>query len=227
MSIAGVVDDTKIALSLLIFSAFATVVLSFEIGVFLLVYAGTYLWGVSRKPNYAFQLNKVPVKLTHLIGIPLIIFLVYVFVNDIIIGNLGFGSSLELYSTSLQAVVTIDTPIVRYFIWGILIPVLETMFFVGVVGYLLAKQLEVESSLQLDKLDTWVVVGLVGAIAAVFHIISQLTAPQLLIMDIILFSVCMAMTLKFQDMKHSAMFHIIINSVVMIFVKNVFAGGVF
>lgn len=227
MSISGVVDDTKLALVLLVFAVFAMTVLSFQIGVALVVYAFIYLWAISRKPVWGYQFSKNPTTLLALLGIPAAIFLGYVFINDIIIGSLGFGSSLQLYSTSLQAIVTIDTPIVRFFIWGVLIPILETMFFVGVIGFFLAKQLGVESKLITNKLDTWVVVGLVGLIAAVFHIVSQLTAPELLIMDVILFGICMTMTLKFQDLKQAAIFHIIINSVVMIFIRGVFAGGVF
>lgn len=230
MVISGVVDDTKLGLSMLIFSVFAMFVLSFEIGVSLVVYAFIYVWAISRKPVWGYQFSKYARPLTKVLLLPLAIFLAYIVVNDLIIGGvqtLGFGSSLQLYSTSLQSVVTIDMPIVRFLIWGVLIPILETMFFIGVVGYLIAKHLKVEGSFYANKLDTWVTVLFVGGIASVVHIISQLTAPALLIMDIILFGICMVLVLKDQDLKRGAVFHVLVNSTVLIFVQSIFAGGLF
>ena len=112
-------------------------------------------------------------------------------------------------------IITIDTPIVKFAIWGILIPVLETFLFIGVVGFLLARQLKVKG-LETNRPDTYIIIVLVGAIAAVFHLVSQLTMPELLIMDTILFGAGMGLTLKYNELKQAAFLHIFVNSAAML-----------
>lgn len=225
-SVSGTLDDTRIAWVLVIFSVFSLVVLSQYIGIILLAYSLLYLIAISRKPVFAFQLSSKPAKLLSFIAIPAAMFFVLVIVSDFVIGSLNLGSSLALYSSALQPIVTIDTPVVRFLIWGVLIPILETCFFIGIIGYLISGKLKVREKLDLGKFDTYFVMAMVGVIAAVFHIVAQLTTPELLVMDVMLFSASMGVTLYYQELKQAMMFHIFLNSAAMIFVKQVFSGGV-
>ena len=215
MNISGTEDDTKIAIISVVLGLFALVVLSPTVGIILFAYGITYAVLISRKPPFAYQFSRSPRNLMNLLGIPVAVFLVFVFVNDFIVGNFNFGSSLALYSSALSPIITIDTPIVKFAIWGILIPVLETFLFIGVVGFMLAKQLKV-TGLQTNRIDTYIIIAVVGAIAAVFHLVSQLTMPELLIMDMILFGAGMGLTLKYQELKQAAFLHIFVHSAAML-----------
>lgn len=217
-NLAGLDNDIQITILVLIFGAFAHVVLSQFVGSILLTYAiiyGIAIVATRRSGSkYAFQWSRQPRDLSKMVGIVFAIFIVFVFVSEIVMQTFSLGSSLLLYSSAFNPILTIDTPAIKMLIWGIIIPVLETMFFIGVVGFFLAK-ISKTNRFDLRNVNMYIIILSVAAVAALFHIVSQFLQPGPLIMDMILFGTGMFMTFYYQELKQAALLHIFVNVVAM------------
>lgn len=217
-------DEIIVGLVMVCFAMFSLIVLSAQVGQILLGFGLIYLIAItaskneSRTKGYAYQIIKSNKDMLETIAVTLVAFFGFVIISDVLMAQIPFllGSSISLYSAALQPIITINTPIVQFFIWGILIPVLENCFFVGVIGYIIARALKLhEQKFNILSVGTWVAVVLVGFIAASFHFISQLLTPELLFMDVALFSIGMFLALKYDVLKHGIFVHIILNAIAM------------
>lgn len=220
INLKGMGDEIIVGLAMVCFAMFAMIVLSSMVGQILLGFGLVYLIaivagkGKGLYKGYAYQIIRTNKDLLETLAVVFGGFIVFTLLSDVLMGMVpNVGSSISLYSAALQPVVTINTPIVQMLIWGVMIPILENCFFIGVIGYMISVKGLGLYTFQPYSAGTWISVILVGAIAASFHFISQLLTPELLLMDMVLFGLGMFLALKYNVLKHGIGIHIILNSI--------------
>jgi len=210
-------DEKSLVSIIVLFSIFTLIVLSPAVGTPLLAFGLIYLVLINSGGDRVFQFSRGKYrkeKSIAIIGVALVCFLFAGGLAVSMVGNLPFSlfSSLQLLSDQAIIPLTIESQPIQILIWGIIIPILETLFFLGIVGKLLSNKLGVRK-FDPQNLNTWIVIITVGAVASMFHIVSQFMMEQALITDWIFFSVSMGLVLWRQELKDASILHIILNVV--------------
>ena len=211
-------DEKTLLKVVFIFSLFTIIVISSTVGLALMGFGLLYMILIYGEKNSVFEFSKGRYDWGKTFGFGLIL------TFGFMVGSAGIFSvisqqpfdmfsTIKLLSSQSGVPITIDNPIVRLLIWGITIPVLESLFFLGVIGKQLANFLKVKG-LDLKNgraINTLIVILMVGASATVFHLAADVTTETALFVDFLFFSFSMAIVLKLDELKQATALHGIIN----------------
>ncbi len=224
-------DEKTLLKVVFIFSLFTIIVISSTVGLALMGFGLLYMILIYGEKNSVFEFSRGgKYDWGKTFGFALILTFTFM------VGSAGIFSvvnqqpfnlmsTIDLLSSPNRVPITIDNPIIRILIWGITIPVLESLFFLGVIGKQLANFLKVKG-LDLKNgraINTLIVILMVGASATVFHLAADVTTETALMVDFLFFSFSMAIVLKLQELKQATAVHGIINTFKMILQLGLFA----
>jgi membrane protease YdiL (CAAX protease family) len=147
----------------------------------------------------------------------IIAYVAFLFISTIVYGIVAPGGPqavIQLLSTS--------TPILKGSViltiigWGVLIPIVETDWFFGRLAEGLSNEARDQGTkIPLDrfKASTWVLMALVSALFALFHISAKNLENSSLIVTFIFGMISMYLVIRNRELKQAVIFHIISNTV--------------
>lgn len=103
----------------------------------------------------------------------------------------------------------IDNPILKVVVFGVFLPLPETLFFFGVLMPWLAEKLKIRLGVNVESIIVLIVLGLV---VSVWHIKSQIMTRDNIIADIAFFGLSGASILYFKELKQSYYTHVFTNT---------------
>jgi len=139
-------------------------------------------------------------------------------ISTAVYGIFGSGGNLQSVITLLATA----TPILKGSIvltvigWGILIPIVETDWFFGRLTEGLSNEAKDQGTkIPLDRFSagTWILMALVSALFALFHISAKNLDNSSLIVTFIFGMVSMFLIIRHRELKSAVMLHIISNTV--------------
>lgn len=119
-------------------------------------------------------------------------------------------SVIKLFGTTALSNLSLDNPIIRFIIWGIFIPIAESMFFLGFIGGILKKAFKATG----NKIDSkkMAIMATVGSVSVISHIVSQGVVDATLLLDFLFFGVSMGITFYSEQLQEATFLHIGVNS---------------
>lgn len=125
-----------------------------------------------------------------------------------------FGMSLD--SQSIMSLFASLSPLLqskwmKFFSFGVLIPIVETIAFARLMEWL-SNWIKTKETLK--SFGMWIVIPITSLIFSLFHLTAKgLYANSLLFVTFLFMVLSLVMVLKFKELKQAILFHIIINSV--------------
>jgi membrane protease YdiL (CAAX protease family) len=201
-------DEKEILIVTLIISLFILVTLSQTVGTIYTFFLTLYFLLI--KTPYTVQISKKPFKIPDFL-VPVLGMGAFLFITGSFITGSVF-SVFEILASYTTVTFLIDIPWVKFVVWGIFIPFAETLFFLGVILPYLRRKLNVKKGINIDSI---LLILMIGSIAALFHIVSQLMSNEALLMDIIFFGVSSLVVLQYDELKQAFIMHAVLNSITM------------
>lgn len=198
-------DEKKLVLTSYIASSIILVTLSFEVGVISFIF--TFLYWKFKKIQFSRD-----GKYLDLISIAIAIILGIGIYN--ILQPFGIFTSFKEFS--------VDNPILKTVIWGVFLPLPETLFFFGVLMPWLSDKTGMSMRMSLGGL---VLVFLLALSASVYHIYAQVVTPENVIADIAFFGISGLVVLYFKELKQSYYTHAFINTRTMAVKEGLIKAG--
>lgn len=106
-----------------------------------------------------------------------------------------------------------EVPMLRFFVFGILIPIAETFFFFGLFVPFIISALRVRIG---DRFNvSWIIVALIAAsVMGIFHLTTHIALEYALITDFIFAFISGMLVLYYKRLNEAMLLHIIANSVI-------------
>jgi hypothetical protein len=209
-------DEKTMIKLILVVSVFTLIVVSGTIGAVFMAFGLIYALFLYVEKKGVYEFSRGYYQWVGVIGIGSLALFAFLAFNGAlmsVINNTQFSlfSSIPTFSTQQSVLVNINNPFVREIVWGIMIPILESLFFIGFVGKQLANKLKV-NKFDIANPNVWVVCLIVGATSTWFHLASNIITEQALLTYFVFFAVSMAITIKLQELKQITAMHIGVNS---------------
>lgn len=217
----GITDEKDLSLIAIIMGVFILTTLSQTIGVIYLGMSVAYAIAVNqgRSRVYEFVRGRHNLQMALLLGVVLV-------GGFLIIGGISLGAitleaaaPIQILQSSFVDQFTIDNYIIKFVVFGMFIPVVETLFFYGVIFKFI--MLKAGATGQLTQFQTILSITMIGAIATSFHFIVRLFNDQALLMDFIFFTLSAVIVLRQKELSGAATGHAITNSWVILRILGV------
>ena len=125
----------------------------------------------------------------------------------------AFVAAVTTFASAFLVNFTIDNFLIRFVVFGFFVPVVETLFFFGVVYPFLLKHSRATNTL--NDTNTLVSIAMVAGIATAFHFVVRLLNDQSLLADLVFFGSSAAVVTAQGEMSGAALMHIGMNSFAM------------
>jgi hypothetical protein len=215
-------DEKNLIGLFLIISLFVTVVINEILGLIFFAMFVVYYIGISTNTAIQFDVkggNWGKVIINALASLVLFYLIAGATLNVLQVES-SWRNIMSIMATSAADFgISIDNDLVKFLIWGVYIPTAETVFFLGYVLPFLEKNMKANTSKIVDKL---VILLVLGALTALFHLVSHLAANEALIVDIVFFAVSGFVVLfkkkgwkQSIQMKSAWLVHVLLNSTAM------------
>jgi hypothetical protein len=214
MSLASLSDEKSLVTLTLIAGLFILIVLNSTIGTVYFAMAATYAIALSLGSNRVFQFTKGKFLTVDNFMYAILGIAGFLFVTSIAVGGYEkLFSAVTFFGSTLLTQFTFDNPIVKLLTFGVFIPVVETLFFYGVIYKLVINKTR-GSGKRFDT-GTIIAVAMVASVATAFHFYVRMLNDTSLIADLIFFGSSAIIVSKKMEMSAAALMHIIYNTAVM------------
>jgi membrane protease YdiL (CAAX protease family) len=207
-------NDKDFILVSIIAAIFVAVTLSESVGLLFVGMALCYAFAIGQGKQYAYEFFRGNTKLLKILGIAAVSVGIWFFVSEAFFSvfNISQANSFSVMATSLNLKFTIDSPAIKFLVWGILIPIIETAFILGVV-----QKFAMRKSRAREKLNdptTLFICLMIGAFASMLHILVRVMNDTALSVDFIFFALSAALVIQQKgELKVPMFMHIMINSI--------------
>jgi len=211
----GFEDERTVGILSVIVSVFIFLTLEKSVGVVYAIMGMLYMVIAYSRPNKIIQFKSRNIDLALLLFTGTIVVAIWFLITVAAFSVLGYSDSapFSIMSSGFSSVLRIDNPLVMMLVWGVFIPIVETVFFFGVLMKFLADKMSVKWKFDIPAL---MLIIMMGAAAVMFHLGSQaIIGDSALVSDFIFFSVSAAIVLKYKELQQAAYAHIILNTLVM------------
>jgi hypothetical protein len=135
----------------------------------------------------------------------------------------GLASALTFMTNYTTQPILATNRYVQLFVWGVVIPFIETRFFCGRMLEFLSPRFK--TTLQFDprNISLWIVTIASSALATLFHLTAKFASGDgALMITFMFFIISCWMVIYFRELKQAIWFHVINNSIVVILALGLF-----
>lgn len=215
----GLKDETAITLGILVITAFLLVNVDMTIGLVYTTFAILYMFLISSKSIPEIEIFSSRINIPKLLAFSAGGFLIWVLVANLVSNY--FGSSFSIASFSIidkiaqftDIPVTTANPYLRIGIYGLMIPVIETMFLAVVIVFW---NMVTKSHVTWDARNLkmyWVAI-LAGSILSLFHWKVRLSSDFALFVDLVFFALSALVIFNQRQLAEATGIHIFVNTAV-------------
>jgi len=217
----GFQDERLIAAGLSIATVFLYLNVSPEVGTPFAIMTLLYLISLGSSAFQKIEIMRTPTKISEIVGVGLVALSGWVILSSFALQYLApaFAPqsvfSLDFFqalSAQTQIPILSADPFVRFLTYGVVIPIIETVFFLSFVLVFWAKALR--QPLVFSPRQMLLVAVLVGATGSLFHLTVRIAQNYALFADFLFFFISALIVLKYREMSHAMVFHILNNSIV-------------
>jgi len=194
-------DEKNLVIATIIASSLIMVTLSLEIGIIAIMFSWIY-----------FKFKYIEFSKTGKFFSPDVILAVLFGVGAYNILSVFFSVANPFSVFATFSEFTLDNPLIKMVVWGVLLPLVETLFFYGFLTPALLRRLNMPLKI---TVETAVICFLVSIGISVYHLKSQIITSDNITADILFFTVSGLMVLFFNELKQSYYFHSAINIISM------------
>ncbi len=203
-------NDRDLAILALIVGIFILVTLSSTIGTIYFAMAAVYAIAVSYGKGRVIDFTKGGSRIGNAILFGLLAIIIFFAISAVLLGSLAAAErAVTTFASSFLVNFTIDNPFIKLFVFGIFIPIVETLFFFGVVYKLILNKARATESI---NMTAGITVLLIAGIATSFHFLVRMLQDTPLLSDLIFFGVTGAVVFKKRDLLAATIMHMAINS---------------
>ncbi len=199
-------DEKTMTIVALIAAMFMIINVDPTIGLALFGMAAVY--GIAINSNRAEQFIKDTKNLPLFVGIS-----VLAVGGFLLVSTYAFSvQPLSVFASAFSFVFTTANPLIKFVIFGFVVPLLETLFFLLVVYPLLARYIKAKGSFH--DFSTYIAAGLTGLVAAGFHLAVRFWSPNAFIVDLAFFAISAMIVAFYKEGKHAFAMHSLVNAYV-------------
>lgn len=211
-------DEKNLVILSLIFGVFILVTLSSTIGTIYFAMAVVYAIAMQQKQVISFAKERS--NYSKIIPMALFVIILFFGVSALFLGSFEtVQKSVSFFASSFLTNFTIDNALIKIIVFGFFIPIVETLFFYGVIYKFLLSKVRTDGNVR--KQGTWVAILMLAGIATSFHFYVRLLNNQALITDLVFFGISAVIVSQQKELSAAATAHIIINTYVMATVVGV------
>ena len=196
----------------MISGVFILITLSSQVGQAYFAMAAVYAIAMNQNGASVFQFSRSNKTITGkaiLSGFALIGGLVAI--SALVLGSQeAFIAASTAFASEFANVFTIDNSLIKLIVFGFFVPVVETLFFYGVIFKFISEK--ANAQMRLTDVNTLVAIGMTSGIATSFHFAVRLLNDQSLLVDLIFFTVSGILVVIQKEMSGAAAGHIFANS---------------
>lgn len=205
-------DEKNLVLVAIISGVFILTTLSTQVGSIYFAMTMTYAIAIALKGKQGViefaKSSKEYIEKSVMFGFGLIG--AYVAIGSVVLGSpAAFAKSAVSFATTFNVNFTISDPVIQLIVYSFFIPLVETLFFYGVIfKFILSKS---QASDDLKRKDTIIAIIVMAGIATAFHFAVHLVNEQSLLTDLIFFGATSAVVLKQKELSGAFVGHLIAN----------------
>jgi len=218
-------DEELIGAGMLIIATFLYVNVSQLVGTLYAIFSLAYFVTVGDNLKFGIELLRQPYNTVRALGLIAIVIGVWIIISSFAIGIIQPNLQVNILSTEIFrvlalksgfGVISAEDPLVKFLVWGIFIPVIESMFFLSFVLIFWAKALKVPIAWNPRNKNMWVVALMVGFTAEIFHLTTRMMDSYALVADFVFFFLSALIVFKYRQLFEGIIFHVIINSAIIL-----------
>lgn len=204
----GFADEKTLVIVSFVIALFVAINVDPQIGIVTFAMAASYGFAVNSKKAMEFIRSSKDIGRNIAIG-------------SIAIGIYLFGISalfsvqpLSVFASTFSFAFTTADPLIKFLIFGIAVPLFETLFFLLVAFPQIQKFVKINGNLFGQNLQVYVASGVTGLLVAVFHLTVRFWNPEAFMVDFAFFALSALIVAKFKEGQQAFVMHAIINSYV-------------
>lgn len=209
----SLIDEKNLVILALISGVFILVTLSSQIGSIYFAMAAVYAIAIALKLK-VFEFSRTNNGLGKIVFFGILLVGLFIAGASIVLGGQEvLAKSVTFFASTFLTNFTIDNAFIKLFVFGVFIPIVETLFFFGVIFPRVLEYARARNSVR--DLATIVSIVLVAGIATSFHFVVRLLNDTGLLSDLVFFGLSALLVIKQKEMSGAAAGHILINTYVM------------
>lgn len=228
----SLLDEEVLSGVLAIISAFAIINISPEVGTFYTFGVLFYLIPLlARRKDWIVEFITKRQNILKSMGVGLIALAVWIYASSFLITyvepsieSIVPGTAVfEALSRQTQVPILSQDPTVRLVVYGILIPIVESLFFLSFWMKFLSKKIFQLPQIRWYRVGTpqfwkmlWVC-AVTGATGSLFHLTVRMASDYALLVDFLFFFCSSLLVFKFRRLTEATSFHAMVNSGILIF----------
>lgn len=207
----SLLDEKELTLLALIGGTFILVTLSATIGTIYFAMSVVYALMLMRGKTAVFEFSTGKTQLGRVILNAFLFLGIFLGLASVVLGSFENAiSAVTFFASSFLSNFTIDNALVKLAVFGFFIPVVETLFFFGVIYKYILKKASARNTFN-DR-NTLVAAVMVAGIATSFHFLVRLLNEQALTADLLFFGVSALVVTQYKRLEEAAGLHIAANS---------------
>lgn len=209
MPVSGFSDERELVLLSIITGIFILVTLDQTIGVVFAMMSFAYAVILNQSSSNVFQFSRSSFT-TQKFGLALLAFGGFVGITAIVLGGQEqFVGAVTFFASSFLTNFVIDNPFIKLFVFGVFVPIAESLFFFGVILPYILRKAKAKGNLQ-DS-GTLLAVAMTAGVATAFHFTVRLLNDQALIADLMFFGISGMIAVNQKELSGLTLLHVVAN----------------